>query len=852
MSRVAKKPDFVTISIYAVLAVFVIYFAASLGACFDLSSDEEGKVDFDNLANSLETTLMDTELVFEQVKAGGNALMFPLFTAFGIGLYVLMKVTGKKRFHRKGEEHGSSRWANKKEIALLLDKPPKPKNGEKKPRDQPKPKKGEFVMDNNIILTNDVKMSLNTRQTRKNLNVMVIGGSGSGKSRFYVKPNLMQANTSYVCTDPKGELLRSTGKMLKSYGYKIKVFNLIDMAHSHNYNPFNYIYDVDGNYSATAVIKMVNVLMKNTSKEGGGGGDQFWDDSTKALLAALCFYLVECEDKSMQNFSEVMKLLKKAEVKEGSDDYQSDLDLIFDALEFPEKYQTEEAEHNEQFKSLNLIDLAKSAKPASQYMCLKYYKDFKKAAGDTAKSILISTAVRLQAFNIPEVMDLTCCDNIHLEMIGDEKTVMYIIIPSSDDTFNFLAAMMYTQLFDVLYDRANFKHGGRLPFHVRCLLDEFANVGTIPRFEELLATMRSMEISANVIIQNLSQLKKMYKDSWENVLGNCDSLLFLGGQEPTTLEHVSKTLGKETIDTRFHNRTRGRNGSTSENDGSFSFEKVPYGTWVIREIESPTGFVLSEEEIAVTVGKVDEVVEIELVNYFIKGNIELTKVDADYPDNKLTGAVFEVYADTNGNGEFDKDDELCGEMTELEGGVYQMTELRYGKYFVREKTAPDGFVLDEGVYGVSIEENGKTYTVENKAGVGFINDAQKGSLKIVKTSSDGKVEGFSFRVTSADGYDQTFKTDKNGEIFIEGLRIGEYTVSEVSDSASAGYILPADKQATVKTDSITIVEMHNEFRDTPKTGDDFNLGLWVSLAAASVIGAGVLGFVGFKKKKKED
>lgn len=422
-------------------------------------------------------------------------------------------------------------------------------------------------MDNNIILTNDVKMSLNTRQTRKNLNVMVIGGSGSGKSRFYVKPNLMQANTSYVCTDPKGELLRSTGKMLESYGYKIKVFNLIDMAHSHNYNPFNYIYDVDGNYSATAVIKMVNVLMKNTSKEGGGGGDQFWDDSTKALLAALCFYLVECEDKSMQNFSEVMKLLKKAEVKEGSDDYQSDLDLIFDALEFPDKYKTEEAEHNEQFKSLNLIDLAKTAKPANRYMCLKYYKDFKKAAGDTAKSILISTAVRLQAVNIPEVMDLTCCDNIHLEIIGDEKTVMYIIIPSSDDTFNFLAAMMYTQLFDVLYDRANFKHGGRLPFHVRCLLDEFANVGTIPRFEELLATMRSMEISANVIIQNLSQLKKMYKDSWENVLGNCDSLLFLGGQEPTTLEHVSKTLGKETIDTRSHNRTRGKNGSTSENDG---------------------------------------------------------------------------------------------------------------------------------------------------------------------------------------------------------------------------------------------------------------------------------------------
>ncbi len=572
MSRVPKKPDFVTISIYIVLAVFVIYFSAALGACFDLSLNEDGKADFDLLANSLESTLMNTDLVFEKIGEGGKAMQFPIFTAFGIGLYALMKVTGKKKFHRKGEEHGSARWANKKEIKSLLDKPPKQKRKladlfKPKPKKPPKPKKGEFIEDRNIILTNDVKMSLNTRQTRKNLNVMVIGGSGSGKSRFYVKPNLMQANTSYVCTDPKGELLRSTGKMLEGYGYKIKVFNLIDMAHSHNYNPFNYIYDVDGNYSTTAVIKMVNVLMKNTQKEGGGGSDQFWDDSTKALLAALCFYLVECESKEMQNFSEVMKLLKKAEVKEGKDEFQSDLDLIFDALEHPEKYKSDEAEKNEQFKSLNLIDLAKNAKPVSQYMCLKYYKDFKKAAGDTAKSILISTAVRLQAFNIPDVMDLTCCDNIHLEMIGDEKTVMYIIIPSSDDTFNFLAAMMYTQLFDVLYDRANFKHGGRLPIHVRCLLDEFANVGTIPRFEELLATMRSMEISANVIIQNLSQLKKMYKDSWENVIGNCDSLLFLGGQEPTTLEHISKTLGKETIDTRSRNRTRGRQGSTSENDG---------------------------------------------------------------------------------------------------------------------------------------------------------------------------------------------------------------------------------------------------------------------------------------------
>ena len=291
--------------------------------------------------------------------------------------------------------------------------------------------------------------------------------------------------------------------------------------------------------------------------------------------------------------------------------------------------------------------------------------------------------------------------------------------------------------------------------------------------------------------------------------------------------------------------------TTTAEDGSFAFENVPYGTWVIREIESPTGFVLSEEEIAVTVSEVDEIVEIELVNYFIKGNIELTKVDEDYPDNKLSGAVFEVYADMNGDGKLDEGDTLLGEMTELEGGIYQMTELRYGKYLVREKTAPTGFVLDENVYPVSIEENGKTYTVENEAGVGFLNAAQKGALKIVKTSSDGKVEGFSFRVRG-EGYDQTFTTDKNGEIFIEGLRIGEYTVSEVNDAASAGYILPADKQATVKVDATTIVEMHNELRDTPKTGDDFNLSLWVGLGAAFAIGAGALCVVGLKRKKKED
>ena len=344
-------------------------------------------------------------------------------------------------------------------------------------------------------------------------------------------------------------------------------------------------------------------------------------------------------------------------------------------------------------------------------------------------------------------------------------------------------------------------------------------------------TANGGESIENDIIYGSVSGKKSDEDG--NTLGGAVIGIFKTGTEKFTTENAIQT-------------------TVTAADGSFSFEKVPYGTWVIREIESPTGFVLSEEEIAVTIGAVDEVVEIELVNYFIKGNIKLTKVDKDYPDNKLTGAEFEVYSDTNGDGKLDSGDKLLGTMTELDGGVYQMKELRYGKYLVREKTAPTGFVLDENVYSVSIEENGKTYIVENEAGVGFVNAAQKGSLKIVKTSSDGKIEGFSFRVTSDNGYDQTFKTDKNGEIFIEGLRIGEYTVSEVSDSVSAGYILPADKQATVKVGATTIVEMHNELRDTPKTGDDFNLALWVSLAAASVLGAGVLGFVGFKKKKKED
>jgi uncharacterized surface anchored protein len=291
--------------------------------------------------------------------------------------------------------------------------------------------------------------------------------------------------------------------------------------------------------------------------------------------------------------------------------------------------------------------------------------------------------------------------------------------------------------------------------------------------------------------------------------------------------------------------------TTSNEDGSFSFADIPYGNYIIREIKAPTGFVLSETSFPVTIDKDGAEIEIELINTRIRGNVTLTKVDKDYPDNHLSGAVFEVYADSNDNKKFDKDDTLLGTMNELNGGIYQMSDLLYGGYFVKEKTAPAGFILDENAYYFAITENGKTVIVENEAGKGFINAAQKGSLKIVKTSSDKKVDGFSFRVTGAN-YDQTFVTDKNGEIFIENLRIGEYTVSEVSNSASASYVLPADKQATVKLGSTTIVTMHNELRDTPKTGDERNPALWLVLMGISAVGAVTMGFITFKNRKKED
>lgn len=292
--------------------------------------------------------------------------------------------------------------------------------------------------------------------------------------------------------------------------------------------------------------------------------------------------------------------------------------------------------------------------------------------------------------------------------------------------------------------------------------------------------------------------------------------------------------------------------TVSGDDGSFTFENVPYGNWYIREIEQPTGFVLNDTVYDVNISENGQTIEIEIVNKLVRGNITLTKVDAEYTDTKLTGAVFEVYKDSNDNGELDKEDELIGTLTEKEIGQYEMNDLLYGRYFVKETKAPEGFTLDEGVYEVFIDTDGKTYQVENTEGKGFANEAMRGNLKIVKTSSDGKVEGFAFRITGENGYDVTLETDKNGEIFLEGLRIGEYKISEVNNSASAMYILPADKEATVQIGSTTIVEMHNELRDTPKTGDNSNLGLWLALAGVSAAGIAVCSILGFKRKKKGD
>ena len=381
----------------------------------------------------------------------------------------------------------------------------------------------------NMILTDSVFLSMNTWQTRRNNNVMVIGGSGAGKSRFFVKPNLLQANCSYVITDPAGELLETQASFLERSGYKIKVFNLVEMKHSNCYNPFNYVRDDLG------VLMLINCLIKNTNKDGQSGGDPFWEKSETALLQALMFYLIKYRPKEEQNFTSIMKLLRAAEVDENNPNVKSPLDRIFDEVQ----------------------------KRDPNSIALKQYMTFKMGAGKTLKSILISCSVRLTVFNMKEIEQLTGTDDIDLGTVGDEKQALFVVIPAADDTYNFLVSMMYSQLFETLYFHAETQcKNKKLKYHVRFMLDEFANIGQIPEFTKKLATMRKYEISCSIILQNLAQLKAMYKDDWEGLIGNCDSFLFLGGQEYGTLEYLSKELGNTTIRSRSRSRSFGKGGGS--------------------------------------------------------------------------------------------------------------------------------------------------------------------------------------------------------------------------------------------------------------------------------------------------
>lgn len=383
----------------------------------------------------------------------------------------------------------------------------------------------------NMIMSNDIYLCMDGRMTRRNCNVLIIGGSGTGKSRFCVKPNMLQANCSYVITDPSGELLETMGTYLKNIGYEVRVFNLVQMEHSNCYNPFHYIRNEQG------VLTMINALIQNTTPKGANKGDPFWEKAETALLQACCFYLQsECNPED-RNFSNVMKLLRCCSAVEGREDEDSTLDIMMNDL--------------------------KEKNP--EHIAVLSYAVFKSAGGGkTAQSILISCQTRLQTFNLTAIKNLTNTDNIDLGSLGDRKTALFCTTSVNDSAFNFLVSLMYTQLFETLYYHAETEcKGMRLPVHVRFLLDEFANIGTIPEFSQKLATMRKYEISCTIIIQALSQLKAMYKDDWEVLVGNCDSCIFLGGSDATTLEYISKKLGKQTIRSINNNRSYGRQGSYS-------------------------------------------------------------------------------------------------------------------------------------------------------------------------------------------------------------------------------------------------------------------------------------------------
>ena len=420
-----------------------------------------------------------------------------------IKFIIYTKGKNAKKF-RQGREYGSARWGNKKDIEPYMDE----------------------KFQNNILLTQTERLTMNGRPANpkyaRNKNVLVIGGSGSGKTRFYVKPNLMQMHSSYCVTDPKGTIVLECGKMLEDNGYEIKILNTINFKKSMKYNPFAYI------RSEKDILKLVQTVIANTKGEGEKAGEDFWVKAEKLYYTALIGYIFYEAPREEKNFATLLDMIDASEVREDDETYMNPIDRLFEALE----------------------------KKEPTHFAVKQYKKYKLAAGKTAKSILISCGARLAPFDIQELRDLMQEDELELDTLGDRKTALFVIISDTDDTFNFVVSIMYSQLFNLLCDKADDVYGGRLPVHVRCLLDEFANIGLIPKFEKLIATIRSREISASIILQAQSQLKAIYKDNADTIVGNCDSTLFLGGKEKTTLKELSETLGKETIDLYNTSETR--------------------------------------------------------------------------------------------------------------------------------------------------------------------------------------------------------------------------------------------------------------------------------------------------------
>lgn len=438
----------------------------------------------------------------------------PTDILIGIAGALIMKAVvyyrGKnaKKF-RQGVEYGSARWGTPADIKPYVDE-----------KD-----------DNNIILTETERLTMSSRPKNpkyaRNKNILVVGGSGSGKTRFFVKPNIMQLHSSYCITDPKGTLLVECGNLLAKVKYQIKVLNLINFKKSMHYNPFMYI------HSEKDILKLVNTIIANTKGEGDKSGEDFWVKAEKLYYQALIGYIWYEAPEDEMNFSTLLEMINASEAREDDENFKNAVDLMFDEL----------------------------AQREPDHFAVRQYAKYKLAAGKTAKSILISCGARLAPFDIRELRNLMSYDELELDLLGDRKTALFIIIPDTDDTFNFVASIMYTQLFNLLCDRADDVYGGRLPVHVRCLLDEFANIGQIPKFDKLIATIRSREISASIILQSQSQLKAIYKDNADTIIGNCDTTLFLGGKETTTLKEMSEMLGKETIDLYNTSDTRGTNRS---------------------------------------------------------------------------------------------------------------------------------------------------------------------------------------------------------------------------------------------------------------------------------------------------